>query len=252
MLRIIQRRRPVEKSDKSKQSDMWKVFQLSWRRRSSFFLYQSVWYTAHYVVFGASQNFLGVSWTCSLIGSSRSTVRFIAAMRSVVRGSAFIALAEGSQTLFAPAPAYTVPQQAYGNPAYVQLADAQSPVTYVQPIAVQAAPTEQGSSWADMAMLAVAGAVVGGAIGYAAKARAGDAQMIEPMMRWTPHSSPKMMNWWNFDKHKTFENRQKSRIYYLSLFMKKRFITIHHYSFLWFRSLKSSSLVDKHGDEQQR
>jgi hypothetical protein len=76
--------------------------------------------------------------------------------------------------MFAPAPVYTQSQmiygQAYGSPGYVQLVDTpQYPVPYVQ--------SEQGNSWSDTAMLAVAGAVVGGAIGYAAKGRTGDVKM---------------------------------------------------------------------------
>merc|ERR1719199_450425 len=92
-------------------------------------------------------------------------------MRSVVRGGALIALAEGSQTLFAPPPVQPM--------AYVQVVDsAQYPVTYLQPM-VQPVSAEQGSSWSDIAMMAVMGAAVGGAIGYAAKARAGDVQMAD-------------------------------------------------------------------------
>jgi hypothetical protein len=102
-------------------------------------------------------------------------------MRSVVRGGALIAIAEGSQQLFAPLPVQTQMGygQAYANPAYVQLVDgAQYPVAYVQP-SVQPVYAEQGSSWSDIAMMAVMGAAVGGAIGYAAKARAGDVQMAD-------------------------------------------------------------------------
>jgi len=131
-------------------------------------------------------------------------------MRSVARGSAFIALAEGSQQLFAPAPAYTMPQQAYGNPAYVQLVDAQSPVTYMQPMAVQAAAPEQGSSWSDVAMLAVMGAAVGGAIGYATKARAGDAQMIELPDEfdgvWSFDAKKWVYDQWDPEKPRTYDN----------------------------------------------
>jgi hypothetical protein len=132
-------------------------------------------------------------------------------MRSVVKGSAFIALAEGSQQLFAPAPAYTVSQQGYANPAYVQVVDgAQSPVTYVQPIAVQAAVPEQGSSWSDVAMLAVMGAAVGGAIGYATKSRAGDAQMIELPAEfegvWSFDAKKWVYDQWDPEKPRTYEN----------------------------------------------
>jgi hypothetical protein len=102
-------------------------------------------------------------------------------MRSVVRGGALIALAEGSQNLFAPPPVQTQMTygQAYANPGYVQLVDgAQYPVAYVQPV-MQTASAEQGGSWSDIAMMAVMGAAVGGAIGYATKARAGDVQMAD-------------------------------------------------------------------------
>jgi hypothetical protein len=74
-------------------------------------------------------------------------------------------------------PAY-MQQQAYGSPGYVQLVDAaEYPVAYVQPM--QPAPVEQGSSWSDIAMLAIVGAAVGGAIGYHTKARAGDLKMFD-------------------------------------------------------------------------
>jgi hypothetical protein len=131
-------------------------------------------------------------------------------MRSVARGSALIALAEGSQQFFAPAPVYTTPQQAYGNPAYVQLVDAQSPVTYMQPIAMQAAAPEQGSSWSDIAMLAVAGAAVGGAIGYATKARAGDAQMIDLPAQfediWSFDAKKWVYDQWDPEKPRSYDN----------------------------------------------
>merc|ERR1719197_2000249 len=55
---------------------------------------------------------------------------------------------------------------------------AQYPVAYVQ----QPVYYEQGNSWSDIAMLALAGAAVGGAIGYAAKTytnRGGNAQMAD-------------------------------------------------------------------------
>jgi hypothetical protein len=97
-------------------------------------------------------------------------------MRTVVAGVAL-----GSQQFFAPAPAYVQQmsyQQTYGSPGYVQLqGGAEYPVAYVQ--AIPAEPAQQGTAWSDIAMLAVAGAAVGAAIGYATKARAGDAQMIE-------------------------------------------------------------------------
>merc|ERR1719311_473728 len=103
-----------------------------------------------------------------------------------------------------------MPQQAYGNSAYVQLADAQSPVTYMQPIAVQAAAPEQGSSWSDIAMLAVMGAAVGGAIGYATKARAGDAQMIELPAEfngvWSFDAKKWVYDQWDPEKPRTYEN----------------------------------------------
>jgi len=132
-------------------------------------------------------------------------------MRSVVRGSAFIALAEGSQQFFAPAPVYTTQQQAYGSPAYVQVVDAaQSPVTYMQPIAVQAAAPEQGSSWSDIAMLAVMGAAVGGAVGYATKARAGNAQMIDLPAEfdgiWSFDAKKWVYDQWDPEKPRTYEN----------------------------------------------
>jgi len=131
-------------------------------------------------------------------------------MRSVIRGSAVIAIAEGSQSLFAPAPAYTVPQQAYGNPAYIQVVDAQSPVQFMQPIAVQAAPAEQGNSWSDIAMLAVMGAAVGGAIGYATKSRAGSAQMIELPAEfdgiWSFDAKKWVYEQWDPEKPRTYEN----------------------------------------------
>ena len=136
-------------------------------------------------------------------------------MRSVVAGSAFIAIAEGSQTLFAAAPSYTQQQQAYGNPAYVQLVDGaqysvmqQNP--YMQPVVVQAVAAEQGSSWSDIAMLAVAGAAVGGAIGYAAKARAGDAQMIDLPAEfdgvWSFAAKKWVYDQWDPEKPRTYEN----------------------------------------------
>merc|ERR1719181_853281 len=54
----------------------------------------------------------------------------------------------------------------YPTSGYVQLVDgAGYPVA--QPVEyVQAAPVEQGLAWSDVAMLAVVGAAVGGAIGY--------------------------------------------------------------------------------------
>jgi hypothetical protein len=134
-------------------------------------------------------------------------------MRSVVKGSAFIALAEGSQTLFAPAPTYTAQQQG----AYVQYVDAQAPVAYMQPgefaymqpIAVQPV-SEQGTSWSDMAMLAVAGAAVGGAIGYATKARAGNAQMIDLPDQfdgiWSFDAKKWVYEQWDPEKPRTYEN----------------------------------------------
>jgi len=127
-------------------------------------------------------------------------------MRSVVKGSAFIALAEGSQQFFAPAPVYTTTQQAYANPAYIQ---AQSPVMYVQPQYVEAAP-DQGSSWSDIAMLAVMGAGVGAAIGYATKARAGDAQMIELPAEfdgiWSFDAKKWVYDQWDPEKPRDYDN----------------------------------------------
>jgi hypothetical protein len=137
-------------------------------------------------------------------------------MRSVVAGSAFVALAEGSQTLFAAAPSYTQQQQqAYGNPAYVQLVDSaqysvMQPQPYMQPVVVQAVAAEQGSSWSDIAMLAVAGAAVGGAIGYATKARAGDAQMIELPAQfdgiWSFDAKKWVYDQWDPEKPRTYDN----------------------------------------------
>jgi hypothetical protein len=132
-------------------------------------------------------------------------------MRSIVKGSAFIALAEGSQTLFAPAPVYTTQQQAYGNPAYVQVVDGvQSPVAYMQPVVYAQPAPEQGSSWSDIAMLAVAGAAVGGAIGYATKARAGNAQMIELPAEFDDIWGLDAKRWvyekWDPEAKRTYEN----------------------------------------------
>jgi hypothetical protein len=60
------------------------------------------------------------------------------------------------------------PQMAYPSSGYVQLVDgAGYPVANVQPVEyVQVASVEQGMAWSDIAMLAVVGAAVGGAIGY--------------------------------------------------------------------------------------
>merc|ERR1719390_433829 len=110
-------------------------------------------------------------------------------MKSVVAGGAVVlASAEGSRTLFAPAPqvyspygqavaGYPAPQMAYGYPGYAQMPEVAEPVVYMQPM-----PTaqQQGSSWSDVAMLAVAGAAVGAAVGYGIeKARAGDLKMAD-------------------------------------------------------------------------
>jgi hypothetical protein len=142
-------------------------------------------------------------------------------MRSIVRGSALIALAEGSQSLYAPAPVYTAQQQAYGNPAYVQQAygnpayvqlvdGAQSPIMYMQPMAGQPVSAEQGTAWSDIAMLAVMGAAVGGAIGYATKARAGNAQMIDLPAEfegiWGFDAKKWVYEQWDPEKPRTYEN----------------------------------------------
>jgi hypothetical protein len=109
-------------------------------------------------------------------------------LSKVVAGSAVVlASADGSRTLFAPQPqvyapqmnyaAASYPQMAYGNPGYVQMQEVAEPVVYMQPM-----PTvqQQGSSWSDVAMLAVAGAAVGAAVGYGVeKARAGDLKMAD-------------------------------------------------------------------------
>jgi len=106
-------------------------------------------------------------------------------MRSLIAGVALaqpMLFSDGSRAMFAPAPAYTQPmtyQQTYGSPAYVQPAEYPT-VAYVQPMpAVQPAPVDQGSSWSDIAMFAILGAAVGGAIGSSPKARAGIAKMAD-------------------------------------------------------------------------
>jgi hypothetical protein len=99
--------------------------------------------------------------------------------------AAVLLLSDDSQTLFVPAPVYNqqmayaqspvqipqtfnaggyveyMPQGAQMEPAYVEV-----PMEY---FVEEAAP--QGS-WSDVAMLAIAGAAIGGAIGYSVKARA--------------------------------------------------------------------------------
>jgi hypothetical protein len=112
-------------------------------------------------------------------------------MRSFVAGAmsvqAQLLLSDGSRQMFAPAPAYASPMtqhQAYSSSGYVQLQDGAYPVQYTQPIAsvqpVYVEQVEQGASWSDVAMLAIAGAAVGGAIGvYTAKSRGGNAQMAD-------------------------------------------------------------------------
>jgi hypothetical protein len=111
-------------------------------------------------------------------------------LSKVVAGSAVVlASADGSRTLFAPQPqvyapqmnyaaaSYPAPQMAYGYPGYAQMPEVAEPVVYMQ-----AMPTvqQQGSSWSDVAMLAVAGAAVGAAVGYGVeKARAGDLKMAD-------------------------------------------------------------------------
>jgi len=136
--------------------------------------------------------------------------RLAIAMRSVVRGGALIALAEGSQTLFAPPPVQPMAYgQAYANPAYVQVVDsAQYPVTYLQPM-VQPVSAEQGSSWSDIAMMAVMGAAVGGAIGYAAKARAGDVQMADISAFddiWGFEAKKAIYDQWDPEKPRDYDN----------------------------------------------
>jgi len=136
-------------------------------------------------------------------------------MRSVVAGVAL-----GSQQLFAPAPAYVQQmtyqqvQQAYDSPGYVQQAyGAEYPVAYVQPISSMA-PVQQGSTWSDIAMLAVVGAAVGGAIGYAAKAReearASDAQMIELPEEfggiWSFEAKKWVYDKWDPESPRTYDN----------------------------------------------
>merc|ERR1719267_66675 len=77
-------------------------------------------------------------------------------------------------------------------------------------MAVQAAAPEQGSSWSDVAMLAVMGAAVGGAIGYATKARAGDAQMIELPAEfdgiWSFDAKKWVYDQWDPEQPRTYEN----------------------------------------------
>merc|ERR1740138_1569460 len=140
-------------------------------------------------------------------GSRCSETPIIAAMRSVVAGVAL-----GSQQFFAPAPAYVQQmsyQQTYGSPGYVQLqGGAEYPVAYVQ--AIPSEPAQQGTAWSDIAMLAVAGAAVGGAIGYATKARAGDAQMIELPAEfegvWSFDAKKWVYGQWDPEKPRTYEN----------------------------------------------
>jgi len=98
--------------------------------------------------------------------------------------AAVLLLSDDSETLFVPAPVYNpqmtyaqspvqIPQTYYagGNVAYMpeaaQMEYAEVPMEYV--VVEEAA--EEGS-WSDVAMLAMAGAAVGGAIGYTMKARA--------------------------------------------------------------------------------
>jgi len=66
-------------------------------------------------------------------------------------------------------------QQAYSSAYPAQYTQ---PIASVQPVYVE--QVEQGASWSDVAMLAIAGAAVGGAIGvYTAKSRGGNAQMAD-------------------------------------------------------------------------
>jgi len=104
--------------------------------------------------------------------------------------AAVLLLSDDSRTLFAPAPVYSTPmtyaqspvqipqtldyveymaQGAEMQPAYYEVPMQMEYVEYVE----QAPP--QGA-WSDVAMLALAGAAIGGAIGYSTKSRA-DVQM---------------------------------------------------------------------------
>jgi len=109
-------------------------------------------------------------------------------MRSVVAGGALLVHAQmfvgdGSRIMFTPVqPTSMTQRQAYGSPGYVQLQEgAEYPVAYMQPITyAQPAYAEQGSSWSDIAMLALVGAAVGGAAGwYSTKSRAGNVEMYD-------------------------------------------------------------------------
>merc|ERR1719484_482464 len=70
------------------------------------------------------------------------------------------------------------PQMMYASPEYV-------PAQYAYPEAypVYEQATSDSSEWANMAMLAVAGAVVGGVIGYKTQQRAGTARAGSPEMK---------------------------------------------------------------------
>jgi hypothetical protein len=115
--------------------------------------------------------------------------------RAVAAFGALVLLAvtfSDSRALFAPAPVYmtsaqaavAAPQMVY-NGEYVEYMQpemqAQMQPQYAQPQYVEYVEVveESASSWSDIAMLAVVGAAVGGAIGYQTKkaTRAGDVQM---------------------------------------------------------------------------
>jgi hypothetical protein len=89
--------------------------------------------------------------------------------------AALLLLSDDSQTLFAPAPVYTQPM-AYAqlppvmDAGYVSYTPGEA---FVQPAFVEVAYVEEAqAAWSDVAMLALAGAAIGGAIGYSAKSRA--------------------------------------------------------------------------------
>merc|ERR1719484_420304 len=70
------------------------------------------------------------------------------------------------------------PQMMYASPEY-----ATSPYAYPAAYPVYEQATSDSSEWANVAMLAVAGAVVGGAIGYKTQQRAGTARAGSPEMK---------------------------------------------------------------------
>ena len=135
----------------------------------------------------------------------------------VAGGAVVLASADGSRTLFAPQPqvyapqmnyaAASYPQMAYGNPGYVQMQEVAEPVVYMQPM-----PTaqQQGSSWSDVAMLAVAGAAVGAAVGYGVeKARAGDLKMADISAFdniWGFEAKKAIYDLWDPEKARDYDN----------------------------------------------